>query len=297
MGKRRFFTFLYALTPTLLWLGIQVVLSAGYGIFWLLLSGPAQMYPAVAAAMDYLEKEGLYILSILMDLIFLVPGAFWFLHLLGGGRRKKEEAGAADPESYAGTARQSCERAGSTGRRKMAAADCISAVCLGLMMQVLGGILLMLVAIAAPELMEEYASVTEALGLGSPSVWSLVYGVLVAPVAEELIYRGLTMKIMERSFPFWAANLVQAALFGLMHMNLVQSSYAFLMGLVLGAAAKKYGTLKGAVICHFAVNLSGNLIGYLPYPYLSRLVLLVLSGGIFLSLWYREREASQKNTF
>ncbi|MFQ6806449.1 MAG: lysostaphin resistance A-like protein [Lachnospiraceae bacterium] len=45
---------------------------------------------------------------------------------------------------------------------------------------------------------------------------------MFAPVVEELIYRGLTLKIFQKAFPFWAANVMQAALFGLMHMNLIQ---------------------------------------------------------------------------
>lgn len=288
---------MYALTPTILWLGIQLILSAGYGVFWLLLSGPSRIYPAVAALMEYLEKEGVYILSVLMDLIFLVPGTFWFLHVKRRAGEEQGEFRSAAPEGSIGTGRQSRKEEETLRGRKMGAAGWISAACLGLMLQIVGGILLMIVTIAAPEIMEGYSAVVEALGLGSPSVWSLIYGVLAAPVAEELIYRGLTMKILERSFPFWAANAVQAALFGLMHMNLVQSSYAFLMGLVLGAAVKRYGTLKGAVMCHFVVNLSGNLMGYLPYPYLSRLILLALSGGIFLFLERREKTAPQKSTF
>ena len=58
--------------------------------------------------------------------------------------------------------------------------------------------------------------------------------VCLAPIGEELVFRGLTMKYAEKAFGrFWAANLLQAFLFGVIHMNWVQGVYAFFGGLVL----------------------------------------------------------------
>ena len=109
--------------------------------------------------------------------------------------------------------------------------------------------------------MESYSQVLENLGMDSPTVLSLAYTVLVAPVTEELIFRGLTLRILEGAFPFWAANILQALYFGIIHGNLVQGGYAFLAGMVLGYLVKRNGTLAAGILCHFGVNLSGVLLG------------------------------------
>lgn len=114
-----------------------------------------------------------------------------------------------------------------------------------------------------PDFMNHYTEIMENLGMGSPTLLSVIYVVAVAPVTEELLTRGLCLGILKTSFPFWAANLIQAFYFGALHMNLVQGTYAFLMGLVLGYVAHRYGTLKASIYLHFIINLSGQLLSLL----------------------------------
>lgn len=274
MIQKRIVVFFYGLTPTVLWLGMQLILSAGYGIVLFLLREMAEISPWMDFLRKLLEEEGLYILMTIVNLAFCIGGFFWYSYLLN-------HEGGYYPQRQ---------------RRKLGWAGCLNAAAMGIVAQVVIGILLAVFLTLFPGVMENYAKVMESLGVGNPTVWTLIYGVIAAPVAEELIYRGLTMKILERAFPFWFANLIQAGMFGLMHMNLVQSTYAFLLGLILGAAVKKYGTLKGAVICHFAVNVSGNFLGYLPFPMASRLLLLAVSAGILLFL-HPGKSRDEKNTF
>ena len=96
-----------------------------------------------------------------------------------------------------------------------------------------------------------------------PTFLPLLYTIVLAPVTEELIFRGLSLKILEMEFPFWAANILQAFYFGTMHGNMVQGIYAFLSGMVLGYLVKRKGTLAAGILCHFGVNLSGVLLGLL----------------------------------
>lgn len=249
IGKKILF-FLYGLTPTLAWLAVQVILGGGYGIAMLFLQRPAEIYPAAAQILELLNDQGIYMLSTLANVIFMTFGIFWFRAVM-----KKEDW---------------------NWKRRISPAGWGYGICVGVAIQAVSGYFLMMAAVLAPEAMEEYAQLVESMGIGAPTALSLLYSVVAAPVAEELIYRGLTLRIFEKAFPFWAANVMQAALFGLMHMNLIQSSYAFLLGILLGLIARKYGTLKGSILCHFVINLSGNLIGYLPYPLLTRFLLFAV---------------------
>ena len=252
IGKK-ILIFLYGLTPTLAWLAVQVILSVGYGISWLFLQGPAEMFPAAAKLLELLDSQGVYLLSILVNVIFFAFGIFWYRAVL-----KKEERDTA---------------------RRLSPAGWGYGLCVGLAVQTVSIYFLMAAAFAAPSAMEEYGQLMDSMGIGA-----LLYGTVAAPVVEELIYRGLTLKIFQKAFPFWAANVMQAALFGLMHMNLIQSSYAFLLGMLLGWLGRKYGTLKGCILCHFVINLSGNLIGYLPQPLLTRFLLFVVFAAALLPL-------------
>ena len=83
----------------------------------------------------------------------------------------------------------------------------------------------------------------------------------IDPLAEELCFRGVSLTALERSgLPFWAANLVQAALFAAFHFNIVQSAYAFVCALVLGGLRQRDG-LGSSAIAHCACNLSGVILG------------------------------------
>lgn len=84
---------------------------------------------------------------------------------------------------------------------------------------------------------------------------------VIDPLAEELCFRGVSLTALERSgLPFWAANLIQAALFAAFHFNIVQAVYAFVCALVLGGLRQCDG-LGSSVIAHCACNLSGVILG------------------------------------
>lgn len=83
----------------------------------------------------------------------------------------------------------------------------------------------------------------------------------IDPLAEELCFRGVSLAALERrGLPFWAANLVQAGLFGAFHFNIVQSAYAFVCALVLGGLSQRDG-IGSSIIAHCACNLSSLILG------------------------------------
>lgn len=85
--------------------------------------------------------------------------------------------------------------------------------------------------------------------------------VVVDPLAEELCFRGVSLTVLgQRGLPFWAANLIQAALFAAFHFNIVQSAYAFVCALVLGGLRQRDG-IGSSVVAHCACNLSGVILG------------------------------------
>lgn len=110
-----------------------------------------------------------------------------------------------------------------------------------------------------PKTMENYTNLIESIGVGSTTgAW--IYTVLLAPIAEELIFRGVTLKLEKRVLKFAVANLIQAVLFGIYHQNIVQFVYAFLLGLLLGYICHLYDSILPAIVLHASVNLFANII-------------------------------------
>lgn len=125
--------------------------------------------------------------------------------------------------------------------------------------QFLSGIVSGIVSAAFPEWLEEYMELMENAGLsGEISLLMMIYSVCLAPISEELIFRGVTYRIARRAFPFWIANIIQALLFGIFHMNPLQGCYTFVVGLFMGYICEKGGTLYHAIFFHFLFNLWGT---------------------------------------
>lgn len=225
-----------SLLPACLWLLLQILLSAGFSVFLVLLGAVFQNTGGLGADIfGYLQTQGVYILSCCINGIFLVIGIFWYRFL-----QKRE---------------------GSTEVRRMEVKSWLRLLLLGLCLQMAVSLLLFGAQMLFPRTMEAYGQVLESLGVNQPSIWSALYVGIFAPVTEELIFRGLTLKILCQSFSFSVANVIQALYFAVIHGNLVQGLYAFGIGLVLGKIVERHRNLKGAVVCHFAVNVSGLLLG------------------------------------
>ncbi|MBQ4522646.1 MAG: CPBP family intramembrane metalloprotease [Lachnospiraceae bacterium] len=113
-------------------------------------------------------------------------------------------------------------------------------------------------------------------------IWSVI---LLAPIAEEIIYRGIVLRLCEKSMSFAVANVIQALLFGIYHMNLVQGIYAFFCGLVLGYICKKRKSIIASIFLHMVVNISSYFMDAIERIPISEVVLIFIIldvGGIFM---------------
>lgn len=235
---------LKSLLPMLLWLGMQSVVSSLFLLTGLLI-GKGSLWAT--------GGELPYVISVLANGVTFLLGYLWLQ------KKQKESSGQ--------------ERRFSLG----AAAELLV---VGVIFQLIVSLLLAGAQVVFPKAMESYTQVLENLGVFAPSVFSVLYTVVFAPLTEEMVFRGMTLRILEEELSFAAANVLQAALFALIHGNLVQSSYAFLAGLLLGYVVKRYGKLSAAVWCHFAVNALGLFLGDISIPGI--FLLLAISVGIFL---------------
>jgi hypothetical protein len=90
---------------------------------------------------------------------------------------------------------------------------------------------------------------------GAGSVILLVISVVIlAPVAEELLFRGLVLRAIERRAGSVVAVVGSGALFGLVHFQLLQLPVLALLGMVLAVVTVRSGRLGPAIVAHMAFN-------------------------------------------
>ncbi|MBR1933176.1 MAG: CPBP family intramembrane metalloprotease [Prevotella sp.] len=79
---------------------------------------------------------------------------------------------------------------------------------------------------------------------------------LLAPLAEELVFRGAVLRslLTWRPESRWRMVFVSAVLFALIHMNPAQMPHAFLMGFLLGLLYERTGSIVPGVAFHWTNN-------------------------------------------
>lgn len=78
--------------------------------------------------------------------------------------------------------------------------------------------------------------------------------VVVAPIAEEIIFRGYLFGTLRRTVPLWAAALITSALFGLIHGQWNVGLDVFVMSLVSCYLRYRTGSLWASILLHMAKN-------------------------------------------
>ncbi|MBO5303032.1 MAG: CPBP family intramembrane metalloprotease [Lachnospiraceae bacterium] len=128
-------------------------------------------------------------------------------------------------------------------------------------LQMLASMVTSITSALFPKWMEFYEKLIEAAGLSTDITFlMLIYAVLLGPIGEELIFRGVTLASAKRALPFWAANLFQALLFGVFHMNVIQGIYAFFVGLFMGYVCERGGSIYHSILLHILFNAWGTLL-------------------------------------
>ncbi len=97
---------------------------------------------------------------------------------------------------------------------------------------------------------------------------------IVAPLFEEFLFRGLIMGELKKIMRPWAAILIQAIIFGVSHGFLFQSVFAAFMGIFVGIIYHRTKNILAAAVCHGVFNFTSPLM----------LENLAISGSVIFTL-------------
>lgn len=199
-------------------------------------------------------------------------------------------------------------------------------IVIGLALQVVVGYVTDAVLSLLPEVAADYSELVEETGMGDTNLLAVLTTVLGAPFCEELLVRGVIFEFSLRAFnpqcrPLWkrrrrvnaqdgaivpwaapntwgvaAAIVLQAAVFGFMHMNWVQGCYAGAAGLIFGWVLVTTGKLRYTILLHFAFNTGSYLMGLLWFVNtpLDVIITVAIASVILLEAMRSLRQACQQ---
>lgn len=137
----------------------------------------------------------------------------------------------------------------------------------------------------------EYQEIAEEMFNNNGIVIQLVVIGILAPVSEELIFRGLIFRRSRDYVGFMWAAVCSGLFFGIYHGNLTQGIFAFFMGMLFAAIYEHFGTLWAPIVAHMANNifatLENNLLDKIDVPDIAYFIFVIVIGAAGIALMYR----------
>lgn len=124
--------------------------------------------------------------------------------------------------------------------------------------------------------------------------------VLFAAITEEMIFRGIVQKRLVKFIGVPSGIIIQAVIFGAVHMHLLQGSYAAVLGLIIGIVYFWHDSIWVPMIIHFAFNLTSVVLTQIEISMdLFGVIImtagaLIVSAGSFIEL-YRGRTGGESH--
>lgn len=109
--------------------------------------------------------------------------------------------------------------------------------------------------------METYQQNSSVL-TGGNEVFSFLATVFMAPVLEEIVFRGLIYDRLKKGMPAVVAAIISSLAFGLMHGTIIWMMYAFVLGVVLVIVFERFHSLLANMLLHFGFNLTGMCLNH-----------------------------------
>ncbi len=95
-----------------------------------------------------------------------------------------------------------------------------------------------------------------------PFVFAILIFCVVAPLGEELLFRGIVFNRLNKMFGAKRGVIFTSIMFGLYHGNSISCIYAFAMSLLITWAYERTGKFYLAVLLHALMNFSTYVLSY-----------------------------------
>ena len=114
------------------------------------------------------------------------------------------------------------------------------------------------------DIMNAYVQASSPLLQSQNLLIQIVALAVVAPIAEEIVFRGLILSRFKKAMPTVVAIVLSSVLFGLIHLQLLWIIYAALMGMLLAVVAEQEKSIGASILLHMAINFSALFVELIP---------------------------------
>ena len=111
-----------------------------------------------------------------------------------------------------------------------------------------------LVGYISPSALKEYNDIIESLNLDMSDGLVIILTVVLAPINEECIMRGIIFTYLKKNMHVYIAITISAVYFGIFHLNVIQGVYAAVLGLFMAYLAYKYKSIIASMLFHAVFN-------------------------------------------
>lgn len=126
-------------------------------------------------------------------------------------------------------------------------------------------------------------------------ILNLGYTCLLAPIFEEIIFRGFILKNIQK-YGSLTAVIVSAVLFGMNHLNLVQILPTIFLGIIFAIITIKSKSIIPAIIAHISNNIVSALINFLGAEstvllgvFIIALIFVLIIGSLIFIISYNKQ--------
>ena len=248
---------LFAVLFIVIFFAIQIVVAAIGSIIATILSGITDANE-IQAYIVSITPVITFITEIIMIVVF---GAWYYLAFV-----KKDKA----------------EGIYESGFRKIAN---VKGLCFIVVLAIAGYFLVLLISTVVGKLFPSFGELFNSimgLTIGEDSMIGYITVMLLAPIAEELAFRGVLLKKSKQAFGFVGCVVINTIAFSLIHANPMQMIYVIPLGIVLTYLAYRYNSVVPSTIAHIINNSMSIILALVMNveitPVLNIVLLVVFAG-------------------
>src|SRR5215211_4388373 len=109
--------------------------------------------------------------------------------------------------------------------------------------------------------------ISQLLELLESPVWFFIVGAILAPLVEEIFFRGFLFQGLRAKYGWISGMLISSAIFAAAHLDLASLIPTFILGSLLAYLYHRSNSVWPGVILHMAVNTFGLLSVYVLTQY------------------------------
>ena len=147
------------------------------------------------------------------------------------------------------------------------------------------------------KVLDDYMEFAQIYASGNFLLSIIAYGIM-APIIEEIMFRGFVLTELSDVMPAWGAVIIQGLIFGAYHLNEVQFFYASFIGIVLGFVYIWTDSLFIPIAAHMANNIYSSVMSKIDMSaaednqlinlFIVVVYIIVIGLGIFIVKHFKE---------